>query len=46
VVGAIVPWNFPLNIAGWKFSPALAAGCTVVLKPATETPLTRWRWET
>ena len=40
VVGAIVPWNFPLNIAGWKFSPALAAGCTVVLKPATETPLT------
>src|SRR5580765_2157407 len=40
VVGAIVPWNFPLNIAGWKVSPALAAGCTVVLKPATETPLT------
>jgi aldehyde dehydrogenase (NAD+) len=40
VVGAIVPWNFPLNIAGWKFSPALAAGCTVVLKPASETPLT------
>ncbi len=40
VVGAIVPWNFPLNIAGWKFAPALAAGCTVVLKPASETPLT------
>jgi aldehyde dehydrogenase (NAD+) len=40
VVGALVPWNFPLNIASWKFAPALAAGCTVVLKPATETPLT------
>jgi len=40
VVGAIVPWNFPLNIASWKVAPALAAGCTVVLKPATETPLT------
>ena len=40
VIGAIVPWNFPLNIASWKFAPALAAGCTVVLKPASETPLT------
>jgi acyl-CoA reductase-like NAD-dependent aldehyde dehydrogenase len=40
VVGAIVPWNFPLNLATWKFAPALAAGCTVILKPATETPLT------
>ncbi|HMA42924.1 MAG TPA: aldehyde dehydrogenase family protein [Gemmatimonadales bacterium] len=40
VVGAIVPWNFPLNIASWKFAPSLAAGCTVVLKPASETPLT------
>jgi acyl-CoA reductase-like NAD-dependent aldehyde dehydrogenase len=40
VVGAIVPWNFPLNLAGWKVAPALAAGCTVVLKPASETPLT------
>ena len=40
VVGAIVPWNFPLNIASWKFAPALAAGCTLVLKPASETPLT------
>ena len=40
VVGAIVPWNFPLNLASWKVAPALAAGCAVVLKPATETPLT------
>jgi aldehyde dehydrogenase (NAD+) len=40
VVGAIVPWNFPLNLASWKFAPALAAGCSVILKPATETPLT------
>ncbi|MGH7547516.1 MAG: aldehyde dehydrogenase family protein [Gemmatimonadales bacterium] len=40
VVGAIVPWNFPLNLATWKLAPALAAGCTVVLKPAHETPLT------
>src|SRR5439155_809682 len=40
VVGAIVPWNFPLNIASWKFAPAFAAGCTMVLKPASETLLT------
>jgi aldehyde dehydrogenase (NAD+) len=40
VVGAIVPWNFPLNLASWKVAPALAVGCTVVLKPASETPLT------
>lgn len=40
VVGAIVPWNFPLNLAMWKVAPALAAGCTVILKPASETPLT------
>jgi len=40
VVGAIVPWNFPLNIASWKFAPALATGCTIILKPASETPLT------
>ena len=40
IVGAIVPWNFPLNIASWKFAPALAAGCTIILKPASETPLT------
>jgi phenylacetaldehyde dehydrogenase len=39
VVGAIVPWNFPLMLAVWKLAPALAAGCTVVLKPAEETPL-------
>ncbi|KGD49836.1 aldehyde dehydrogenase family protein [Burkholderia pseudomallei] len=40
VVAAIVPWNFPLMIAVWKLVPALAAGCTVVLKPSPETPLT------
>ncbi|UNM97463.1 aldehyde dehydrogenase family protein [Ignatzschineria rhizosphaerae] len=40
VVGAIAPWNFPLSIAAWKSVPALAAGCSVVLKPAQETPLT------
>lgn len=39
VVAAIVPWNFPLSIAIWKIAPALAAGCTVVLKPSEETPL-------
>jgi acyl-CoA reductase-like NAD-dependent aldehyde dehydrogenase len=43
VVGAIVPWNFPLLIATWKVAPALAAGCTCVLKPATPTPLTALR---
>ncbi len=40
VVGAIVAWNFPLLLASWKVAPALAAGCTVVLKPAPATPLT------
>ena len=40
VVGIIVPWNFPMPIAGWGFAPALAAGNTVVLKPAEYTPLT------
>jgi len=40
VVGAIVAWNFPLLLACWKLGPALATGCTVVLKPAEETPLT------
>jgi len=40
VVGAIVPWNFPLLIAAWKLAPALACGNTVVLKPAETTPLT------
>ena len=39
VVGAIVAWNFPFLLAAWKIAPALAAGCTVVLKPAEETPL-------
>lgn len=39
VVAAIVPWNFPLLVAVWKLGPALAAGCTVVLKPAEQTPL-------
>ncbi len=43
VVAAIVPWNFPLAIALWKVAPALAAGCTVVLKPSAETPLTALR---
>ena len=40
VVGAIVPWNFPMLLASWKVAPALAAGCTIVLKPAHVTPLT------
>src|SRR5215472_17894026 len=40
VVGQIIPWNFPLLMAAWKLSPALAAGCCVVLKPAELTPLT------
>jgi acyl-CoA reductase-like NAD-dependent aldehyde dehydrogenase len=43
VVGIIVPWNFPMPIAGWGFGPALAAGNTVVLKPAEVTPLTALR---
>lgn len=40
VVGQIAPWNYPLNMAAWKIGPALAAGCTIVLKPAPGTPLT------
>jgi betaine-aldehyde dehydrogenase len=44
VVGLIVPWNFPLLIASWKLAPALAAGNTVVLKPAELTPLTALRF--
>jgi len=44
VVGLIVPWNFPLTIAAWKMGPALAAGNTVVLKPAELTPLTALRF--
>jgi acyl-CoA reductase-like NAD-dependent aldehyde dehydrogenase len=43
VVGVIVPWNFPMPIAGWGFAPALAAGNTVVLKPAELTPMTAIR---
>ncbi len=43
VIGIIVPWNFPMPIAGWGFGPALAAGNTVVLKPAEVTPLTAIR---
>ena len=45
VVGLIVPWNFPLQIASWKMAPALAAGNTVVLKPAELTPLTAIEFE-
>lgn len=45
VVGIIVPWNFPMPIAAWGFAPALAAGNTVVLKPAELTPLTALRLE-
>lgn len=40
VVGQIIPWNFPLLMQAWKLGPALATGCTVVLKPAEQTPLT------
>ena len=43
VVGQIVPWNFPLLMACWKIGPALAAGCTVILKPAEQTPLSALR---
>jgi phenylacetaldehyde dehydrogenase len=43
VVGAIIPWNFPLLMAVWKIGPALATGCSVVLKPAEDTPLTALR---
>lgn len=43
VVGAIIAWNFPFVLATWKVAPALAAGCTVVLKPAEQTPLTALR---
>jgi phenylacetaldehyde dehydrogenase len=43
VVGQIIPWNFPLLMAAWKLGPALAAGCTVVVKPAEQTPLTALR---
>lgn len=43
VVGQIIPWNAPLLLAAWKLAPALATGCTVVLKPAEQTPLTAIR---
>lgn len=43
VVGAIVAWNFPLLLAAWKLGPALATGCTVVLKPAEQTPMSALR---
>jgi phenylacetaldehyde dehydrogenase len=43
VVAAVIAWNFPLLLATWKVAPALAAGCTVVLKPAEQTPLTALR---
>jgi aldehyde dehydrogenase (NAD+) len=40
VVGQIIPWNFPILMVAWKWGPALAAGCTIVMKPAEQTPLT------
>ncbi len=43
VAAQIIPWNFPLLMAAWKIGPALAAGCTIVLKPAEQTPLTALR---
>jgi phenylacetaldehyde dehydrogenase len=43
VVGQIIPWNFPLLMAAWKVGPALATGCTVILKPAEQTPLSALR---
>lgn len=43
VVGQIIPWNFPLLMQAWKWGPALASGCTIVLKPAEQTPLTALR---
>jgi acyl-CoA reductase-like NAD-dependent aldehyde dehydrogenase len=43
VCGQIIPWNFPVLMAAWKLGPALAAGCTVVLKPAEQTPLSALR---
>jgi len=43
VVGQIIPWNFPLLMQAWKLGPALAAGCTLVLKPAEQTPLSALR---
>jgi acyl-CoA reductase-like NAD-dependent aldehyde dehydrogenase len=42
VCGQIIPWNYPLMMAAWKIAPALAAGCTVILKPASHTPITAY----
>ena len=39
VVGQIIPWNYPVAMLTWKWGPALAAGCTIVMKPAEQTPL-------
>ena len=39
VVGQIIPWNYPVGMLAWKWAPALAAGCTIVMKPAEQTPL-------
>ncbi len=44
VVAQIIPWNFPLLMQAWKLGPALAAGCTVVMKPAEQTPLRHCVW--
>ncbi|HKE08372.1 MAG TPA: aldehyde dehydrogenase family protein, partial [Candidatus Acidoferrum sp.] len=46
VAGQIIPWNYPLLMAAWKLAPALAAGCTCVLKPAEQTPLTAMEFAT
>ena len=43
VVGQIIPWNFPIVMQAWKLGPSLAAGCTVVMKTAEQTPLTALR---
>jgi len=43
VVGIIVPWNFPLLMTAWKVAPALAAGCSCIVKPAEQTPLSAIR---
>lgn len=40
IVGQIIPWNYPILMAAWKWGPAMAAGCTMILKPAEQTPLT------
>lgn len=40
VVGSIIPWNYPITMVGMKIGPALATGCTMVMKPAEQTPLT------